>query len=226
MACRVDKFSPLCLFACFYLQTCETCVYVFGHYVGLRCVCVSVTDRAIESTYRENLTTLLHPLPTRMSLSPWLHAPVLPLFLYPSCTACLSQRCTPACLKPSHSPGALSSVGGNTLNFHMMEWNITLQTGAQLIFISVKLLLHSNADPALSTAQSLAGNFLRYILCVSCVHLFRGQAHPKTSLLAVGWRGNERNSGRFANWADKRLRGKKLKGGKWWSSLEASVSSD
>lgn len=61
MACQVDKFSPLCLFACFYLQTCETFVYVCGHYVGLRCVSVSVTYRAIESTYRENLTTLLYP---------------------------------------------------------------------------------------------------------------------------------------------------------------------
>lgn len=135
-------------------------------------VCVSVTDRAIESTYRENLTTLLH---SPKCLCPYGYTlPVLPLFLCPSCTACLSQRCTPACLKPSHSPGALSSVGGNTLNFHMTEWNVTLQMGAQLIFSSVKVLLHSNAVPALSTAQSLAGSFLRYILCVSCVHLFPG----------------------------------------------------
>lgn len=80
-----------------------------------------------------------HPSIPRMSLSPWLHAPVLPLFLCPYCTACLSQRCTPACLKLSHSPGALSSVGGNTLNyyFHTIEWNVTLQMGVQFTFFSV-----------------------------------------------------------------------------------------
>lgn len=88
----------------------------------------------------------------------------------------------------------------------------------------VRLLLHSIADPTLSTAQSLAGSFLRYIFCVSCVVPGSSTSQYKL-LLAVGWRGNERISGRFANWADKRLRGKKLKGGKWWSSLEASIIS-
>lgn len=90
--------------------------------------------------HRVNLQGKPHHTSTpRMSLSPWLHGPVLPLFLCPSCTACLSQSCTLACLKLSHSPGALSSVGGNTLNnyFHMIEWNVTLQTGAQVTFSSV-----------------------------------------------------------------------------------------
>lgn len=111
MACRVEKFSSLCLFACFYFQTCETCVC---HYVGLRCVWMSVSVNRLG--HRVNLQGKPHHLSTPgMSLSPWLHAPVLPLFL---CPACLSQRCTPACLKLPHSPGALSSVGGNTLSYY------------------------------------------------------------------------------------------------------------
>lgn len=145
MACRVDKFSPLCLFACFYLQTCETCVYVCGHYVGLRWRCVCVCARVCECVcywpgHRVNLQGKPHHPTPRLSLSPWLHASVLPLFLCPSCTACLSQRCTPACLKLSHTPGALSSVGGYTPNFdfHMTEWNVTLQTGAQFTILSDK----------------------------------------------------------------------------------------
>lgn len=135
MACRVDKFSSLCLFACFYLQNCETCVYVCGHYVGLRCVFVCVCYWPGHSVNLQGKPH--HPSTPRLSLSPWLHTPILPLFLCPSCTACLSQRCTPACLKLSHSPGALSSVGGNTLNYFFLitEWNETLQI-AQFTFFN------------------------------------------------------------------------------------------
>lgn len=88
---------PLCLFACIYLQTCETCVYVCGHYEGLRCVCVrvSVTYRAIESTYRENLSNSLHS----ESLCP--HGYTLPSspcsFVPPAQHACPRGALLPAC---------------------------------------------------------------------------------------------------------------------------------
>lgn len=117
MACRVDKFSPS---ACLPVSTSKpvklvyvcVCVWSLCGTEMCVCVCMSVTDRAIESTYRENLTTPLHPeclCPHGYTL------PSSPSFFAPPAQHVLSQRCTPACLKLSHSPGALSSVGGNTL---------------------------------------------------------------------------------------------------------------
>lgn len=151
------------------------------------CVCMSVTDRAIESTYRENLTTPLHPeclCPHGYTL------PSSPSFFAPPAQHVLSQRCTPACLKLSHSPGALSSVGGNTLkvvSHYRVKCNTPVGCTVHIFKCTLvkekkKLLFHSNAEPALSTAQSLAGYFLRYILCVSCVHCSGVKHIPKNEL--------------------------------------------
>lgn len=134
MACRVDKFPPSACLPVSTSKTCETCVYVCGHYVGLRCVCVCV---CYWPGHRVDLQGKSHhPSTPRMSLSPWLHAPVLPPVSLPLLHSMFVPEVhTPACLKPSHSPGALSSVGGNTLNyFHMMEWNVTLQMGSHQVY--------------------------------------------------------------------------------------------
>lgn len=156
------RLSPLCLFACFYLQTvCHLCVCVWSLRGTEMCVCVSVNDRVIESTYRENLTTLLHASPPTTA----------PVSLPPPAQHVCPQTSTPACLKPPHSPGALSSVGGsNTLDssFYTVERNAALHVYSQHL---VKIKRSCNADPTLSTAQSLRWLFfLRYILCVC--HVF------------------------------------------------------
>lgn len=44
--------------------------------------------------------------------------------------------------------------------------------------------------------------------------------------MALGLGGNEGILGRITNWADKRLQGKNVKGGKWRVSLEAFIISD
>lgn len=99
------QFSPLfCLFACFYLQTCV-------------CVCMCLLTGAKESTYRDSLTTS-----QPQNVSPHMHTPILPPSVsWPSCTACLSQGCTPACLRlPLHLglSAALEEEHGHIISRH------------------------------------------------------------------------------------------------------------
>lgn len=94
MACRVEKFSSLCLFACFYFNLWNflcTCVVIMWDWAVCGWASVNWPGRRVNLQGKPH-----HPSTPRMSLSPWQHAPVLPLFL---CPACLTQRCTPACLK-------------------------------------------------------------------------------------------------------------------------------
>lgn len=138
-------------------------------------MCVSATYRAIESTYRENLSTLLHPKYLcphgyRLPSSPCLFAP-------PAQHVCPRSAFLPAsnCL----SPGALSSVGGSTLNrhFHGIKLMHYYRWDAQCsLFYVFKWLLISKADPTHSQAllKALLALTSGASLCVSCVYLLWG----------------------------------------------------
>lgn len=109
MACRVDKvFLSLCLFCLFLLPKPVKCVCVCLVCLCMRslcgtetCACVSVTDRAMESTYREKplrpfYTHSTSPstglCPHRLASSPLVSLP-FPHSMF------VSDVHTPACLK-------------------------------------------------------------------------------------------------------------------------------
>lgn len=116
-------FSSFCLFACFYyFRTCENCLFACVHNVGMYGgVCVKLTGPqsrlAGKTTPPFNILNVTVPVVT--SFQP-------PPFLFP---ACLFWRVAFACLKLSHSPGALSSVGDLAIGYHFqrIESNPTLQ---------------------------------------------------------------------------------------------------
>lgn len=85
------QFSPLfCLFACFYLQT-------------RVCVCVCVTHRGQRVNLQGQPHHLRDPKMSPPPPRPHVHPHPPPSVSWPSCTACLSQGCTPACLRlPLH----------------------------------------------------------------------------------------------------------------------------
>lgn len=115
MACRVDTFSSLCLFACFLppnlLHLCECVVsssgakmYVYEYIYVCMYVCLLTGPYSqLTGTSSPPFYTLTVSVPMVICFHP---PPPPPLYL-PIQHSMLSQRCTPACL---NSPWALSSV--------------------------------------------------------------------------------------------------------------------
>lgn len=85
---------------------------VYGHYVELTCVCL-LLNRAIESTYRENLSAFYSPSVSVLMVTGF-HPP--PISLPPAQHVCPRGALLPA--SNCHSPGALRSAGGKSPKHH------------------------------------------------------------------------------------------------------------
>lgn len=113
--CSVDKFLPS---ACLPVSTSKTvkpvcvCVCMWPLCGTEKCACACLLlNRALESTYRENLSAFYTPI-VSVPMVTGFHPPRF--FAPPAQHVCPRGALLPA--SNCHSPGALSSAGGKILN--------------------------------------------------------------------------------------------------------------
>lgn len=140
------------------------------HYVELWRVCVRVPLLLTgpESTYRETSPHFYTP-----SLSPQLQATILPLFHCSSYSACLSQRCTTACLRLLPSRGFQQCWRWIIKPSHLWDKFILNSSWVLLLllyfFVSCSFVADWNKLKAL--LKTLLALSLGTLFCLSCVLL-------------------------------------------------------
>lgn len=176
MACQVEKFPPLPVCLSLLLNLWNICTCMCEHYVEMWRVCVRVPLLLTgpESTYRETSPHFYTP-----SLSPQLQATILPLFHCSSYSACLSQRCTPACLKLLLSRG-FQQCWSMKPSYLWDKFILKLSlAAAAVLYIVADLSCCWKWTQC--TAQNLAGSFLGYIVLFVMCSLVAGCNAPQVA---------------------------------------------